>query len=253
VLVIDGVQAMGKSYLVKWLAKPFGDKYFKEDGYLNPDDKDSKLELTTNFLYEWGEAKNFSRKETDSLKSLVFSDTITERRPYARYSQCRKVIANIIMTKNGGDGYLRDDTGNRRFNTIFMTNINQEYSENIDPTQLWLEVYALWQLDQKKTWKQLNQEIKAEIDEEAFDEPAVWQIMDVMIDQSNYEGDFLTTKSVHDVISDIDKRWDRNKKSNQEYVVRYFRYRYGVTVSVTTRDRKSLRGFKGFISKGLLS
>jgi hypothetical protein len=253
VLVLDGNQSMGKSYLVKWLAKPFGSKYYKEDGYLNPDDKDSKLELTTNFMYEWGEAKNFSQKEIHSLKSLVFSDNITERRPYARYAQERKLIANIIMTKNGGDGFLRDDTGNRRFHTLFMTEIDKSYSEKFDPAQIWLEVYALWLIDKEENWKTINLEAKDAIDKEAFDEPACWAALDEVVGYTGEEmDDFLTAHSVHDYLSEKDHKWDRNKKMYQEYVARFFRYRFGVTS--TTKDilnsqgmKIKKRGYKGYV------
>lgn len=244
VLVLDGAQGIGKSYVVKWLATPFQD-YYREDGYINPDDKDSKLELTNHFLYEWGEAKGFSRKEVHGLKSLIFSENIQERRAYTRHAKKLRLIANIVMTKNEDGGFLRDETGNRRFNTLFIKNIDQGYSKRIDPIQLWLEIYALWNADTKKNWQNIDQERKQEIDDIAFDEPACWETFDKLIEKAD-PNNFLTAGWVHDVMDTQDLKWNRNQKTYQAYIHSYMKKRYNQTTTVKKIEGKSKRGYPGY-------
>ena len=220
VLVLDGEQAIGKSYLVRWLSQPFFD-YYKEEGSIDPSSKDSKIELTQNFIFEWGEAKGFSRREVESLKSLIFTSYITERLPYAKNSVRRPMISNIIMTKNSSNGgFLKDLTGSRRFHTLFLTKIDQIYS-NLDVEQLWLEFYHLWQEDKEGSWKTVNAERKSVIDEEATDDPHVWAILDEIIEVTENEYDSLSTVKLYRVISEIDKTFKHMQQ--HQFVTAWFK------------------------------
>lgn len=246
ILVLDGEQNIGKSYLVKWLGSPFNG-YSREDGFLNPDDKDSRIELTRKFVYEWGEARNLSKKEIESLKSLIFSDKIEERPPFGRHTISKNMLSSIIMTKNGGGSFLRDDTGNRRFNTLFMMSIDQSYSKKFDPLQIWLEVFELWKESKDKSWQKIDQSTKKEIDEEAFERPSVYDILDQIIEETERPGDFVSVKAIHDKIEEIDRKWDRNKAMNQRYVTSYMRRTYKTENKLIRNNNKIIRGYEHFI------
>lgn len=216
-------QGIGKSYFVRWMSKPFGGQYFREDGTIDPSSKDSKIELTNKFIYEWGEARDFSKREMSSLKSLLFSDTVTERLPYASQAVDLKVIANIVMTTNR-TAFLTDATGNRRFNTIFLRSIDHGYSQ-VDAGQIWAEAYYIWCNDTAKNWKQVVREEKKAVDELAFDRPPLWDILDLMIIKS--EG-VLSVVDVRSAIKLFDNSINTSAPQTQKTIDDYVLNTYSI-------------------------
>lgn len=225
VLVLEGNSGIGKTRTVSLIARPFK-KYTRFGGALNPDNKDHKLELTNNFIYEWGEGSNISKRSEDSLKELLTASYITERPAYARHPVTKPVIASIIMTKNSGT-FLRDDAEKRRFNILYLDSIDKKILEHaIDMEQVWLECYALWQQDYNKNWNYVDQEVKEEIFESAMDRPAVWDILDRLVIKA--DDNAFTLESLNNVLEQINPKWDRNKYGNRKDVRAYFKRRYNI-------------------------
>lgn len=250
-------QGIGKSYFVKWIAKPFGSQYFREDGTIDPSNKDSKIELTNKFIYEWGEARDFSKREMSSLKSLLFSDTVTERLPYASQAVDLKVIANIVMTTNR-TMFLTDATGNRRFNTVFLHSIEHTYSQ-VDAAQIWAEVYHIWSNDTAKSWKVTYREGKKDVDDLAFDRPPLWDVLDIIIIKSDNPEAIAKVTDIRTAVklfdTSINTSAAQTQKTIDDYILNTFgiekqksEYR-GIQLSVTAKELLTTMDYKSFLSR----
>jgi hypothetical protein len=142
-LVIDGNQGIGKSYLVRWLC-PLP-RFFLE-GAIHPDDKDTYLRLMSNWIWEVGELEGTTRKaDRAALKDFITRREVTIRLPYAKHDIVRPAAASLIGTINeDGAGFLNDPTGTRRFAVIKLDGIDFRYV-TIDRDQLWAQVFTLYQ------------------------------------------------------------------------------------------------------------
>jgi hypothetical protein len=142
-LVWDGPQGIGKSYLARWLC-PLPE-YFME-GPIKPEDKDFSLRLATKWLWEVAELQSTTRKaDREALKGFITMEEITVRRAYARYDMRKPAMASLLGTINeDGAGFLTDPTGNRRFLIINIQKINWDYAADLDPAQLWAQAVALY-------------------------------------------------------------------------------------------------------------
>lgn len=152
-LVLNGGQDLGKSYLTAWLASPFAG-YFIE-APIRPDDKEHERLMATKFLWEVAELGATTRRaDREALKAFVTKGEVTFRKPYDRHPIVKPTLANFVGTINSENGFLTDPTGNRRFLTVTLTKLNWGYEKAVDPAQLWAEALhyyrqgAKWQLSQ---------------------------------------------------------------------------------------------------------
>lgn len=138
-LVLDGEQGIGKSYLAEWLC-PLPDFFI--EGALNPDSNDTKLRIMKYWIWEVGELQYTTRKaDIEALKNIVTQSKITARRPYGRFDIVKPAVASFIGTINEtGAGFLNDPTGTRRFATVKINSLDHAYTE-IDKDQLWSQIY----------------------------------------------------------------------------------------------------------------
>ena len=252
VLILDGKQGVGKSSLVRYLSSPFEDYY--DSGTIDPSNKDSRISLTSNFIFDWSEGSGFSKRENESLKDLLTKDKEKVRLPYGRKPIEKKIISNIIMTKNDNGAFLKDQTGNRRFNILKDFDISYDYaSDNFDTSgdwyefglgrkffsQLWAEVYVLWKADTEKAWMKIMRDTRIrnameEVREECLSEPALYETLDSIIIKRS--GCRLPSMLLYKKLEDIDNHFDRNKHYN--IVSDYFRSRYGIE-KVRSREKNS--------------
>lgn len=141
-LALDGQQDIGKSYLAQWLC-PI-DKLFLESP-LNPDDKDSRINLMRYWIWEVGELGSVTKRaDREALKRFITTRTVDERPPYARLPVKKPAITSFIGTVNNEAGFLNDPTGNRRYAACTLTKIDWGYTQ-LDVNQIWAEAYHLWQ------------------------------------------------------------------------------------------------------------
>lgn len=139
-LVIDGVQGMGKSYLARWLC-PLPSLFI--EGAIHTEDKDTYKRLISNFMWEVGELEGTTRKaDRAALKDFITRQEVTIRVPYGRHDITKPAAASLIGTINeDGAGFLNDPTGSRRFAVVKTIGIDRAYSTAVDRDQLWAQLY----------------------------------------------------------------------------------------------------------------
>ncbi len=167
-LVLDGTQGIGKSYLVRWLCPLH--RYFIE-GAVHPDDKDSYLRLMSNWIWEVGELEGTTRKaDRAALKDFITRREITVRAPFGRHDIVRPAVASLVGTINeDGAGFLNDPTGTRRFAVVKVNHIDFAYGK-VNRDQLWAQVFTFylhgepWELtgDEKAMQQTINARYEAD-------------------------------------------------------------------------------------------
>lgn len=141
VLVFTGTQGVGKTSWVKSLCPV---DYAVKDGLaLNPDEKDSVLQLIKHWLVELGELDGIFRKaDIAKLKAFTSRTDDEVRLPYkpldSRFKR-RTVMFGSVNENN----FLTDNTGNRRWLTVALKAV--DYQHAIDVQQLWAEVRTLYE------------------------------------------------------------------------------------------------------------
>ena len=143
--VLIGKQGCGKSTFVSRLSKG----YFTDNIHFQ--DMASKIaseKLNGVFIAELSEMAGYSKSEVEMVKSFISCQSDDYREPYARMKSYHPRTSIFIGTSNKFNGFLIDETGNRRFLPVYATD-NREVSswdmteEEID--QLWAEAYQLYQ------------------------------------------------------------------------------------------------------------
>jgi len=159
-LVLDGVTKLGKSTLCAWLCGGMPD-YFIESS-INPSDKDTDVRLIDRWIWEVAELDATTRKADQSaLKSFITKRHVTVRKSYGRYDITKPALACLIGTVNNSTGFLKDDTGNRRFMITCLTRLDFSY-EMIDVNQLWAQAVHLYR--NGEPWKLVGEEEEAQND-----------------------------------------------------------------------------------------
>lgn len=110
VLILEGVQGVGKSTALRFLAS---DAWFT-DAKFNVTDKDAVVGMRSIWLVELGELSGMRSADVDDLKAFISKTTDRIRVPYGRRAEDFPRQCVFIGTTNR-DEYLKDPTGNRRF------------------------------------------------------------------------------------------------------------------------------------------
>lgn len=153
-LVLDGVQDLGKSSLARWLCSGMPD-YFIESA-IKVEDKDTEVRLIDRWIWEVSELDATTRKADQSaLKAFITKKEVTVRKAYGRYEITKPALAALVGTVNNSTGFLTDDTGNRRFMITRLTRLDFGY-ENIDVDQVWAQATALYR--DNEPWKLVGEE-----------------------------------------------------------------------------------------------
>jgi hypothetical protein len=141
-LVLAGIQDVGKSYFAKWIC-PLPDLFLAQA--IAPESKDSRMRLMDTFVWEVEELGSTTRKaDIDALKSFLTLAEVRERKPYGHFDITKPVMASFIGTVNPDGGFLVDRTGNRRFITVTLTAINFEYATTVNVKQLWAQAMQIY-------------------------------------------------------------------------------------------------------------
>ena len=160
-LVLDGKQGIGKSWLSRWIC-PL-EKYFVE-GTLNPDHNDTKLRIIANLIWEVGELQYTTRKtDVEAIKNIITQREITARPPYYRHDITKPVTCSFIGTINeNGAGFLNDPTGSRRFVVAKINSIDHDYIK-LNKDQLWAQVAAAYKAGERGSLTQNEQKEQNQI------------------------------------------------------------------------------------------
>jgi putative DNA primase/helicase len=148
VIVLCGPQNIGKTRWIKAL-DPFNQHWVKEGAVLDPANKDSVFMCLMHWIVELGELDGtFKRADIARLKSFITSDFDLIRRPYAR-CESKFTRRTVFIASVNDDNFLVDKTGNRRFWTIPVTEINNNHG--LSMVQIWAEIYHDWE-NGGQTW-----------------------------------------------------------------------------------------------------
>lgn len=140
ILVLQGEQGVGKTLFFRQLA--IYDRFFKGGATLDMNNKDSLMSATKVWICELGEIDSTTKKEQSALKAFITEHTDRFREPYARNENIRIRRTSFCGTVNP-KYYLRDETGNRRYWTISVGDIDIEKLVSLSPewyTQFWLQI-----------------------------------------------------------------------------------------------------------------
>ena len=141
-LVLDGPQNLGKSTFARWIGSGLPNLFF--EGAIHPDDKDYSRYLATSWIWEVAElGSTMRRQDVEALKNFLTIREATFRKPYGKHPVTKPALSSFIGTINNETGFLTDTTGNRRYLSVKLINLDWNY-QNIDINQLWAQAYALW-------------------------------------------------------------------------------------------------------------
>lgn len=144
VLVLQGKQGIGKTQFFRHLA--IKDSFFKGGATLDMTNKDSLMSATKVWICELGEIDSTTKKEQSALKAFLTEQTDRYREPYARNEAVRSRRTSFCGTVNPQD-YLRDETGNRRFWTIPVEEIDLKKIFELPSewyVQFWRQILAIY-------------------------------------------------------------------------------------------------------------
>jgi predicted P-loop ATPase len=130
VLILQGGQGLGKStWLNNLVPKQLTNYLFS--GVINPNDKDTMVQLSECLLIQLDELETLSRHSEGALKEIITKKDIRVRRSYARFASNLVRRASLCGSVNTSD-VLHDPTGSRRFLIHQVTAINYQHGIEID-------------------------------------------------------------------------------------------------------------------------
>lgn len=133
-LVLTGRQGIGKTTFFRTLAmRP---EFFREGQYIDFRDKDSYIRCLFCWIAELGELESTFKSDVERLKAFITNPVDSFRRPYGRADVQTVRRTSLCGTCNSAR-FLTDTTGNRRFWTIPVENIDLERLKKLDVLQLW--------------------------------------------------------------------------------------------------------------------
>lgn len=162
VMVWVGKQSVGKSRLARHLC--FDPSYYIETEMNPAKERDMHMRCVSRFVWEWPEAQHIFRNPNyiEPMKGILTNEWLTIRQVWDKYDNDYRNLANHIATLNDdGMGFYTDITGNRRYLTCHLQEVDPHvYEYDID--LLWATAVAL--LNQGERW-QLTQEEQQRRDE----------------------------------------------------------------------------------------
>ncbi|HOM05274.1 MAG TPA: VapE family protein [Candidatus Kapabacteria bacterium] len=138
-LVLVGEQGIGKTTFINRLVPPELMRYYAI-AQINPANKDSKILVTEHFIVNLDELESSTREEMATLKSLMTTEYIVERRSYGRRIERLPRRASFVGSVNKA-AFLSDITGNRRFLIVDVLSIDLD--KTIDLRQMYAQCLFL--------------------------------------------------------------------------------------------------------------
>lgn len=145
-LVLVGRQGLGKTRFFRRLAVE--SNLFGEGKCLNFSDKDTQINATAYWLTELGEIESTLRGDREKLKAFLTSSVDEYRRAYARGSTKALRRTSFCGSANSAD-FLTDQSGNRRFWTVTVEEIDLVRLDKLNVLQLWSEIKILSDADRQ--------------------------------------------------------------------------------------------------------
>lgn len=155
VIVFSGKQGLGKTTWVEKLV-PKQLKEYLFSGTINPNNKDTLVQLAECMLINLDELENLNRSEIGSLKEIITKTQIRMRRAYGHNNETMPRRASFAGSVNTAQ-FLNDSTGSRRFLCFEVEHI--QYQHNIDINLVFSQALYLFKSDFRHWFDQ--EEIKA--------------------------------------------------------------------------------------------
>ncbi|MCK4500621.1 hypothetical protein KAU11_08985 [Candidatus Babeliales bacterium] len=138
--IVGEKQSTGKTYFLRWLC-PFENDYYTEAS-ISAKDKDTKIAVAKNFIYNIDELASLRKMDIDALKSLISSDKITERLPYGSSAVTMRRRANFFASTNNMQ--ILTDIENTRWLVFELLGINRDYRSTMDIHNVWAQAFSLY-------------------------------------------------------------------------------------------------------------
>jgi putative DNA primase/helicase len=173
VLILEGKQGLGKSMALRALAT-FGGQDFFLDSVGDIRSKDTLMTMQGKLIVEIAELASFRKSENEEIKAFITRQVDEYRPPYGRTVLKRpRYFVLAASTNEIDDGYLTDDTGNRRYWPVKCKSIDAESVER-DATQLWAEAVARYSAGERSWLTREETVFSVQEQKERFVEDA-WQ------------------------------------------------------------------------------
>ena len=150
IIVLDGVQGIGKSTILKDLVT--SEYYSDALSLTDMDSKDGAEKLQGFWIIEIGELAGMKKADIEKVKAFITTSDDKYRPSYGRVVESHPRQCIIIATVNGERGYLRDITGNRRFWILKLHQTEQIHKWVFDDAfraQFWAEVKYYYEQGEK--------------------------------------------------------------------------------------------------------
>jgi hypothetical protein len=140
VIVFSGKQGLGKTTWVEKLV-PKQLKEYLFSGTINPNNKDTLVQLAECMLINLDELENLNRSEIGSLKEIITKTQIRMRKAYGHNNETMPRRASFAGSVNTAQ-FLNDTTGSRRFLCFELEGI--QYQHNVDINMVFSQALFLF-------------------------------------------------------------------------------------------------------------
>jgi predicted P-loop ATPase len=130
VIVFSGKQGLGKTTWVERLV-PKQLKEYLFSGTINPNNKDTLVQLAECMLINLDELENLNRSEIGSLKEIITKTQIRMRKAYGHNNETMPRRASFAGSVNTAQ-FLNDSTGSRRFLCFELEGIKYQHDVDIN-------------------------------------------------------------------------------------------------------------------------
>ncbi len=113
-LILEGPQYAGKSYLSRIMSTINGVEYFLDD-FKDIENKDALMKMQGKLVVEFPEISTLRKAEVNDLKAFITRQTDEFRPPYGRNVRIAPRQCVFVGTVNPEGPYFKDVTGNRRY------------------------------------------------------------------------------------------------------------------------------------------
>ena len=209
VLTLTGKQGIGKTSFFRHMAlHSINSDFFKEGQKIKSLDKDTIRRCHTAFITELGElGSTFKFAHIDDLKAFITQSKDQYRLPYGHKDIKKARRCNLSATVNDKE-FLVDRTGNRRFWTVPIENIDLDGLKEINALQVWLQVWEQYAKHNLQGFRLTKDEQNLLSERNSKHERSLKsedEILDILDEQKmrNWKCEYMTVsqfKNIHDIL-----------------------------------------------------
>lgn len=204
-LILESKQGDGKSTALRVLGT-WGDDCYFTDQVDDIGNKDALIQIQGVSIIEFAEMDTLNKADTDHIKKFITRQIDRYRPPYGRTLVDRPRRCVFAGTVNpGGNGYLKDPTGARRFWPVETGKILTDKLA-ADVPQLWAEAFEAWRRGEKNWIDDPEVMALATAEQSARYEEDAWA---ELIEKEIKYVDCITVNEIMEAISIPKERRDR--------------------------------------------